>query len=61
MEQPAEPIGESDQALVHQFIRLFGRAPSEDERTTYAGARARMALRHPRRVRRSLARLIARM
>lgn len=50
-----------DQALVHQFIRAFGRRPGPEELRRYLGARSRVALRWPLPVRRPLARLIGRL
>jgi len=59
---PAErSTNEPDQALVQRFIRIFGRAPSPSELTTYRRARARVALRRPGRLRRRAARLIVRL
>lgn len=59
MEQPAESINQPDQALVHQFIRLFGRAPSADELTRFANTRVQRP--RPRGLRRGMARLIMRL
>jgi hypothetical protein len=48
-----------DQALVHQYIRIFGRTPTDAELERYARAKARVATREPIKLR--MARLISRV
>lgn len=55
------PHPDADPALVDQFIRLFGRAPTRTDLQRYARARARVGLRLPRRTRPGAARLIVRL
>ncbi len=62
MVQDARPTNEPDMALIHHFIRLFGRVPSPGDLSAYQRARAGLALRRPgRRLRRRAARLIVRL
>ena len=46
---------------VHQFIRLFGRRPTEAELAKYRRAQARVRTRVPAKLRRDAARLITRL
>lgn len=55
-----QSTNEQGKALVHHFIRLFGRAPNTRELTRHERARARVALRR-RGLRRRAARLIVRL
>jgi hypothetical protein len=52
---------EAEQALAQRFTVLVGRGPTVTELHRYRQARSRAALRLPHRLRRSAARLIARM
>lgn len=61
MTQSITPVPESEPALEHQFIRLFGRDPSPSELQRYQRARAQVGLRLPSRTRRGAARLIVRL
>jgi hypothetical protein len=61
MAQLAPSAPDSDQAMVHQFIRLVGRRPTAEELRRYQQHRSRAALRLPSHLRRSAARLIARL
>lgn len=47
-----------DPALVHQYIRIFGRTPTETELARYRRAKSRLASREPIKLR--MARLISR-
>jgi hypothetical protein len=60
MTQQVRSTDEPDQALVHQFIRLFGRVPTPTELERYERARTRVRLRLPHRVRREAARIVSR-
>lgn len=55
------PLGTSDQPLVHQFIRLFGRRPTPQELEQFQNARAAIAGERPLRLRHRAARLITRL
>jgi len=50
----------TDQALVHQFIRIVGRRPTLVELEQYECARSKMVTRIPARIRRRAACVIAR-
>lgn len=51
----------TDQPLVHQYIRLFGRRPTETDLLRYQQAQSRVTGRLPARVRRGVARVITRL
>lgn len=59
MAQEATISRDEDRATVHHFIRLFGRAPTDDELLRFREARARAV--PLRGVRRRAARLIVRL
>jgi hypothetical protein len=61
MAQLAPSAPDSDQALVHQFIRLVGHRPTAEELRRYQHHRTQAALRLSAHLRRSAARLIARL
>lgn len=61
MAQYSQPADGRDQALVHQFIRLFGHVPTQAELARYQRARTRVSLRVPGRLRRHAARIIVRL
>jgi hypothetical protein len=58
----AEPSDRSftdpDQALVHQYIRVFGHRPTPEELARYRRAQLGMAVQLPARLRRGAARII---
>jgi hypothetical protein len=56
---PDQAADHRDPALVHQYIRIFGRTPTDAELERYVRAKARVASREPIRVR--MARLISRV
>ena len=57
--------GHGDQALIHQFIRVFGHRPTPHELERYQRARAGLSAQQPAqlpaRLRRRAARLITRL
>jgi hypothetical protein len=61
MTSSVTPNDRPDQALVHHFIRVFGRRPAPAELKHYQRPRSRLALRLPARARRRVAQLIVRM
>ncbi len=59
---PTSPASrDEDRATVHHFIRLFGRAPTDDELVRFRDARARAVTRRGLRLRRRVARIIVRL
>ena len=61
MTDTAPVTDESDQALVHDFIRVHGRRPDPQELEHYRDARSRAAAPLPNRARRAVARLNVRL
>ena len=61
MTSPATSTDWGDQALVHHYIRVFGRRPTADDLVRYQRARSRLSLGFPARARRRAAQLIVRL
>ncbi|MCW2833312.1 MAG: hypothetical protein JWN68_1265 [Nocardioides sp.] len=61
MTPSATPQDCPDQALVHHFIRIFGRRPTPDEVARYQLVRSRIKRCFPARARRGMAQLIVRL
>ena len=61
MTQPVQGPREYDRAMVHHFIRLVGRAPTDEELVRFRDLHSRLASGQASRLRRRAARLFVRM
>ena len=61
MAEPLPAPREYDAAMVHHFIRLVGRTPTEEELVRFEKLHSQLAQRRAPRTRRRTARLLARL